>query len=140
MGTHEDLSRNQEVEGSSDRSFGLVFTAVFLIVGFWPLLSGNAIRLWALAVSAVFLALALLRPTLLHPLNRAWMRFGMLLHRVVSPVIMAVMFYLVFTPVGVVMRLLGKDPLRLRMEREAETYWISRTPPGPDPRTMPKQF
>ena len=140
MSTHEDLGRTHEVEGSSDRSFGVVFTVVFLIVALLPLWKGEAPRLWALAVSAVFLLAALARPVVLRPLNRAWLKFGLLLGRVVNPIVMAVIFYLVITPVGLVVRLLGKDPLRLRLDREAKSYWIERDPPGPDPRTMSKQF
>ncbi len=140
QGSHEDLSRQEAVKGGSDRAFGLVFTVVFAIVAAWPLLGGGLPHWWALGVSGVFLALALLRPVLLAPLNRLWTRFGLLLHRIVSPLVLGLMFFLVLTPSGWAMRLLGKDPLRLAFEPEAESYWIEREPPGPQADTMINQF
>jgi hypothetical protein len=93
-----------------------------------------------MVVGAAFLAAALLRPAVLAPLNRVWTRFGLLLHRIVSPVVLGIMFFVVITPMGLIMRALGKDPLRLRLEREARSYWIERRPPGPPPDTLNNQF
>lgn len=138
--THEDLRRQHEVKTSSNRSFGVVFAVVFLIVALLPLLSGGDVRLWSLAVAAAFLALALAAPRLLAPLNWAWTRVGLVLHHVVNPIVMGVLFFLVVTPVGLIMRLSGKDPLRLRLERGSGSYWIERRPPGPAPETMKNQF
>lgn len=138
--THERLIREETVRGSSDRSFGLVFTAVFAVIGLWPLLGGGGIRIWSLAIALAFLATASLRPMLLVPLNRLWTEFGLLLHHVVNPIIMALLFYLVVTPTGLVMRALGKDLLRLRFDRQAKSYWIERQPPGPTPEAMRDQF
>ena len=138
--THEDLSRTRDAKGSSDRAFGLVFTAVFALVGLWPLVSSHAPRVWALVVAAAFLGVAIARPALLAPLNRLWMRLGLLLNRIVSPLVLLVVFYLVVTPMGLVMRLLGKDPLRLKARAPGASYWIAREPPGPDPDSMPNQF
>lgn len=138
--THERMVREETVQGSSDRSFGLVFAAVFAIIGLWPLIGDGAVRIWSLAVSLVFLALALLRPMVLAPLNRLWTRFGLLLHHIVNPIIMGLLFYLVVTPTGLVMRMLGKDLLRLRFDPQAKSYWIERQPPGPAPETMKDQF
>jgi len=137
---HESYTREEHVEGSSNRSFGVVFAVVFAIIGLLPLLFGRAPRLWALAVAALFLAVALLVPGLLAPLNRLWLRLGLLLHRVVSPVAMGIVFFGVITPMALVMRLLGKDPLRLRFDRNAPTYWIERHPPGPAPESLKDQF
>lgn len=139
-GHHENLAREETVQGGSDRAFGLVFAVVFAIVAGWPLLGGGAPRWWALAVAAGFLAVALARPALLAPLNRLWTRFGLLLHRVVNPLVMGVMFFLLITPMGLVLRLLGKDPMRLRRDPAAASYWIVREPPGPAPETMKQQF
>ena len=125
---------------SSDRSFGLVFTAFFSIVGLLPLLSGQGIRLWALGVSALFLLLSLTVPRFLAPANRAWAKFGELLHGIVSPVALGILFFGVVTPTGVIMRLLGKDLLRLRLDRSTNSYWIVRTPPGPDAESLKNQF
>lgn len=127
-------------EASSDRSFGLVFTAFFLVVALLPLLHGHGVRLWALGLAGVFLILALVTPKLLAPLNRLWTRFGMLLHQIVSPVALAVLFYGVVTPTGLLMRLAGKDPLRLRLDKSANSYWIERRPPGPAPDSLKFPF
>lgn len=91
-------------------------------------------------VAGVFLVAALLRPASLHPLNRVWTRLGFLLARIVNPVVTAVLFFVVFTPAGLVARLLGKDPLRLKPAPETDSYWIIRHPPGPQSETMSKQF
>ena len=138
--THEDFSREEEIEPSSDRSFGLVVAAFFLIVGFWPLVRAQPIRWWALGVAAVFALLALLWTAALAPLNRLWVKLGALLYKVVSPVVMALLFYVTVTPIALLMRLLGKDPLRLRRDPDAASYWIDRTPPGPSPESMKNQF
>jgi hypothetical protein len=137
---HEDLTRAQHVEGSSDRSFGLVFAAVFLLVAAWPVLDGLAPRSWALGVAAVFALIAMLRPKLLAQPNRWWIRLGLFLGKVVSPVALGVLFYGVLVPTGVLMRLAGKDPLRVKQDRKAASYWIERTPPGPPPDSMTNQF
>jgi hypothetical protein len=139
---HEDLTREEEVHGSSDRSFGLVVAAFFAIVGLGPLLHGSlaSIRWWALGVTAVFLALALLWTAPLRPLNRLWLRLGLLISKIVSPIVLAMLFYATVTPVGVLMRAVGKDPLRLRRNAATASYWIPREPPGPAPDSMKNQF
>ena len=126
--------------GSSDRTFGLVFAVFFTIVAVLPMVHGEPLRLWALAAAGAFLALALVAPRLLAPLNRLWLRFGDLLHRIVSPIALAILFYGVVTPTGLLMRLFGKDALRLRFDREAKSYWIAREPPGPPPESLKDQF
>lgn len=137
---HEDLRREHDVKRSSERSFGIVFAVVFAIVGLLPLLSRGEFRIWALGLAAVFLGLAFLWQAPLRPLNRLWMRFGLLLHAIVSPVIMGLLFYGTVAPIGLLMRLAGKDPLRLKRDPQASSYWIQRTPPGPAPETMSNQF
>jgi len=137
---HESFDRKAPVSSSSNRTFGLVFGAVFAIIAVWPWLFGGQIRIWSGIVGAVFALVAWLWPAVLAPLNRVWTRFGLLLHRVVSPVVLGVMFFVVLTPMGLIMRALGKDPLRLRMDRNAGSYWIDRRPPGPAPDTLNNQF
>ena len=137
---HEDFSRRGEIEAGSERTFGIVFFAVFAIMGLYPLLNGGEARIWALFIAGAFLLAALVAPRILRPLNRLWSRFGLLLHKVVSPVIMGLLFFVVVTPTALIMRLAGKDPLRLRFDPEARTYWIDRQPPGPEPKTMRNQF
>lgn len=138
--THEDFSRGHEVKGSNNRSFGIVFAAVFLVVGLWPLAAGAGVRPWAVGIAGAFLALALGRPSLLAPLNRVWTRLGLALGRITSPLATGLLFYLVVTPLGIALRVLGKDPLRLRLEPGAKSYWIERRPPGPPGDTMRRQF
>ena len=137
---HESFEREDEVKGSSDRSFGLVFTVFFSVVGgiklwvgsswFWP---------WFVAAALVLL-LALAAPKVLAPANRLWLRFGLLLHRIVNPIVMGLLFFVTMTPIGLALRLFGKDLLHLRRDRETHTYWIDRTPPGPSPDSMINQF
>lgn len=138
--THENFSRPEEKAGSSDRSFGLVFTAAFALIALSPLRHGNPVRIWALVVSGVFLLLALTIPAVLHPLNLLWSRFGLLLSKVTNPIILGVMFFVVLTPVAFFARLFGKDLLRLRSEPGTDSYWIPRLPPGPAPESMRNQF
>ena len=130
----------EPAQGSSDRSFGFVFTIVFALVGLWPLLQGHELRLWALALAAAFLLAALLRPVLLSPLNRIWYRFGMLLHAIVSPVALGVIFFLGIVPMGLLMRALGRRPLNLAFDRDAQSYWVKREPPGPEAKSMSDPF
>jgi hypothetical protein len=137
---HESFGRHEEVKGSSNRTLGLVFATVFLIIAVFPLFFGGALRWWSLAVAAAFAVVALVLPGVLTPLNRAWTRFGLLLHKIVSPIVLGFLFYIVVTPLGLLMRLLGKDPLRLRWDRRSSTYWIERKPPGPKPETLSDQF
>jgi hypothetical protein len=137
---HEDLSRQQQVEGSSDRSFGLVFAAVFLAIGCWPLWYRGIPRWWALGVAVVFAVVAIWKPALLARPNRLWIKFGVLLGKIVSPIALGILFYGVVAPIGILMRLTGKDPLRLKLDSGAGSYWISRKPPGPPPDSMTNQF
>jgi hypothetical protein len=131
----------ETIKSSSDRSFGLVFTVVFLLVAAWPLFSGSGgLRLWAGGVGLLFFMAALIRPGLLNPLNRLWTRFGLLLNRVTSPIILAVFFFGVLFPLALLMRLFGKRPLPLSFNPKVESYWIIREPPGPDPDSMKQQF
>jgi hypothetical protein len=138
--SHEDLSRDQLVEGSSDRSFGFVFTAFFLVVACWPLVHGEAPRWWMFSVAAVVMAAALLKPTLLAGFNRLWTKLGILLGNVISPIALGFLFYCIFAPIGALMRLCGNDPLRLKSDTSADSYWIPRDPPGPPPDSMTNQF
>jgi hypothetical protein len=137
---HEDLSREQQVQGSSDRSFGLVFAAVFLIIACWPLLHGETPRWWSAGVAAVFASIAVVKPALLGRLNRLWMKLGILLSTAVSPIALGILFYGVFAPIGALIRLTGKDPLRLKRDPQVESYWLPRKPPGPPPDSMTNQF
>jgi saxitoxin biosynthesis operon SxtJ-like protein len=139
---HEDYSRTEEHAGSSERSFGFVLAGFLVIVALAPLLHTprESIRWWALGFGMVFLALALLWTAPLRPLNRLWTALGLLLYRLISPIALGLLFYLTITPLSFMMRILKKDPLRLRRDPAAESYWIRREPPGPPPESMKQQF
>jgi predicted membrane metal-binding protein len=134
------LADDGVIQTSSDRSFGIVFAVVFAVIGLWPFLFGGMVRWWSLAIAAAFLAVALVRPALLEPLNRLWTKFGLLLNRIVSPLVMGLLFFVVITPFALGARLAGKDLLRLKHDPEAESYWIPREPPGPSPETIKNQY
>ena len=119
---------------------GLLFAAILAGFALWPLLHGGRVRFWASAVGGIFLVLALVWPRALSRLNRGWMRFGLLLNRIVSPVAIGVVYYLTLVPMGLLMRISGKNPLRLKFDRTTASYWIPRKSPGPDPKTMIDQF
>lgn len=137
---HEELNREQHIEGSTDRTFGLVFAVVFLVIAGWPLFYGESPRWWSVGISAVFALVAFIRPALLAELNRLWMKLGILLGKIVSPIALGILFYIVITPIGLMIRVAGKDPLRLKFDPEADSYWIPREPPGPPPGSMNNQF
>lgn len=137
---HENFAPRDAVKSASERSFGLVFAVLFLLIALAPLRHGLPVRTWSFGVSAVFLVVALLSPRLLRPLNMLWFRFGLLLHKVISPVILLVLYWVSVVPVGLILKALGKDPLRLKLEREQESYWIMRDPKDFTPDTMRRQF
>ena len=140
-GSHENISRANDVKMGSERSFGFVFAAVFAAFGGWQLYLGDTVWAWApLAGAGVFAMVALALPRLLRPLNIVWFKFGLLLHKIVSPLVLGLMFFVTVTPIALIFKILGKDPLSLRLEPRADSYWIHRDPPGPDPQSMSNQF
>ena len=125
----------------SDRSFGLTFAFVFAAIGAWMIWKPVAFAPWSFGLSAGFLLAAVALPRVLRPLNQLWMRFGALLHRIVSPVVLGAIFFVVITPVALVMRARGRDALHRRLDSNLVSYWIARDPPGPDARaSFPRQF
>ncbi len=133
---------SKDIPGSSDRSFGLTFAAVFTILAFLPVLFGSAGRpvAWLLVLAVLFLALALTMGRILRPLNRLWFKFGGLLNGIVSPLIITLLYAVAFVPIGTLMRLSGKDPLSVKSRRGAASHWIPREPPGPDGESLKEQF
>ena len=117
-----------EIKISSNRSFGIIFFIVFLLIAVYPILKGNDLRLWSLFISFIFLALGLINSKILTPLNRLWFKFGLILGRFISPLIMGIIFFVVVTPIGIMMRLLKKDLLNLKYNKK-ETYWIDKSGP-----------
>jgi hypothetical protein len=137
---HRSHDTDDELVVGSDRSFGIVFAVVFCVIGLWPLLFGRPLRDWAMYVAAAFVVTAMVRPAVLAPLNRAWMRFGAVLHKVMNPVLLGLIYLLCIVPTGLIMKLLGRDAMRLRREPGASTYWIGRTPAGPEPDSLRNMF
>ena len=117
-----------EIKISSNRSFGIVFFIVFLLIALYPLLKGNDLRIWSLVISFIFLALGLVNSKILTPLNRLWFKFGLLLGRFISPLVMGIIFFIVVTPTGIIMRLFKKDLLNLKYNKK-ESYWINKSGP-----------
>jgi|ERR1700676_406380 len=137
---HEDFSRNPVVTVSSDRTFGLVWTVFLILYGLAPLRHARGVRVWPMALAGVLLLLSLFLPRALHRPNLLWGKIGLLLNRVVNPVVMGLIFYGCFVPVGLLNRMRRKDPLHLRLSPSASTYWIRREPPGSSPASMINQF
>ena len=117
-----------DIKIGSNRSFGIVFFVVFLIIATYPLINGNELRLWSLIISLVFLFLGLVNSKILNPLNKLWFKFGIFLGKIISPLVMGIIFFLVVTPIGLIMRLLNKDLLNLKFNNN-NTYWIEKTEP-----------
>jgi hypothetical protein len=137
---HEDFTRDQAPAQSSDRSFGLLLAVVLAIVASWPLLAHRPLRVWAAGLSLLSLLIASAMPHLIAPLNAALTHLALLLSKITNPIITAAIFYMVFTPVALVLRFRGKDPLRLRIDPRAKSYWIPRTPTSHPPDNMHNQF
>ncbi len=135
-----ELTGNTEVKMGSERSFGIVFAIVFLLIALFPLLGDGGVRLWSAGVAAVFGGLAFLAPELLAPLNTLWFKFGMLLSKIISPIVMGILFFVTVTPIGLIMRARGKDLLRQKLDPDAETYWIEVDPEQAALTSMKKQF
>ena len=117
-----------DIKISSNRSFGIVFFVVFVLIAFYPLINQGDIRIWSLIVSLIFLALGLLNSKILNPLNKVWFKFGIFLGKIVSPLVMGIIFFFVVTPIGFLMRLLKKDLLNLKF-KDNKSYWIEKNEP-----------
>ena len=117
-----------DIKIGSNRSFGIVFSIVFLLIAIYPLINSEELRVWSLIIAIIFLVLGLINSKILTPLNKLWFKFGILLGRIVSPVIMGLIFFLVVTPIALIMRIIGKDLLNLKFNKE-KSYWIEKTGP-----------
>ena len=115
----------EKIKLPSNRNFGIVFFIVFLIIALWPLLKQNDIRIWSLTISSIFLILGVINSKLLLPLNKIWFKFGILLGNIIAPIIMGFVFFLVVTPTGLIMKLLGKDLLKLKKNKNS-SYWLNK--------------
>ena len=138
---HEKITSHDDHEPPSIKNFGLTFAFVFVVIAFWPLVfRGEHPRYWALLFGLAFAAATYLAPNLLKPLNLLWFKLGMLLHKVVNPVVLGIMFLVFITPIALILRLLGKKLIPLTFERDKASYWIERSPPGPAPESLRNQF
>ena len=115
----------KNIKIGSNKSFGIVFAVVFGLIAFWPLIKGNDIRIWALIISIIFLVLGLINSKILTPLNRLWFKIGIFLGNFIAPIVMGIIFFLVVTPTGIIMKLLGKDLIKLKKNNE-KSYWIEK--------------
>ena len=122
MDTNEPVASHRKTTIGSERNFGFIFAIVFAIVGLGPLYHGGLVRWWSIAIGTIFLACALLAPRLLRPLNQLWFKFGLLLHHVVNPIVMFVLYFGAMVPMGLVVRALRKDLLHLKLDERGESY------------------
>ena len=121
---------------STEKNFGIVFSALFFLIGLWPLLNAAEIRIWSIIVAVIFLVLAYLKPKLLKPLNHNWIKLGEIIGKVIAPIVMALVFFIIVTPISFLVRVLGKDLLKLKFSKN-NSYWIKRSE---NITTMDKQF
>ena len=124
-----EISSHVSTEQSSEKSFGIVFSIVFLIVALYPLINSAGLRIWALVVSIIFFLLAFLAPKILVLPNKLWFKFGLLIGSIVAPIVMAFVYFVTVLPTGFIMRLLGKDLLKQKLDKNAKSYWIKRSEP-----------
>ena len=121
------IKTEQKVKTLSNRVFGLIFAGIFLVIALWPLMSGGGPRTWALIAVVFFTIPALLMPKLLTPLNAAWVKFGLLMHKIVNPILMGLIFFLTVLPTGMMLRVFGKDPMRRKLDTKVDSYWQERS-------------
>ena len=131
------MQHESKIKIGSNRNFVLVFFFVFLIVGLWPLLNGGPFRIWSIVIAIIFLIFGLMNSKLLTPLNKLWFKFGLFLGTIVSPFVMGIIFFLVITPIGFVMKIIGKDLLNIKHDNKKKSYWINR---DKTKSTMKQQF
>ena len=124
-----EISRHVSTEQSSEKSFGVVFSIVFSIVALYPLINSEGLRIWALVVSIIFFLLAFLAPKILVLPNKLWFKFGLLIGSIVAPIVMAFVYFVTVLPTGLIMRLLGKDLLKQKLDKNAKSYWFKRSEP-----------
>ena len=137
---HESFDGHGEVRSSTNRSFGLTFFAVFLLISILPLLHHNHPRYWLLNAAAGILVVLLIRPSWLTIPNKYWTRLGLLLGKVMTPIVLGIMFYVLLTPMALMIRICGKDLLSMKLSKKLPSYWVNRTPPGPEPESLKNQF
>ena len=124
-----EITSNIPTEKSSEKSFGVIFSIVFLIVSLYPLINSEGLRIWALVVSTIFFLIAFVAPKVLVLPNKLWFKFGLLIGSIVAPIVMAFVYFVTVLPTGLIMRLLGKDLLKQKLDKNAKSYWVKRSEP-----------
>jgi hypothetical protein len=140
LSTHESVQRDETIEPGSDRNFGLIVGGILAAIGIYQLTSGSELSPWFIGCGVLLMVLGLIAPGVLHPLNRAWTHLGIMLGRIVTPIVMFIVYVISVVPIGLLLRLFGKNPLALQPDATASSYWIKRVPPGPPPEGMKDQF
>jgi hypothetical protein len=131
---------NKTSKELSNRTFGLIFAAIFLLIALFPLINQGEPRNWALAITAFFVVTSLAIPKILTPLNLLWAKFGQLMHKITNPLLMGMVFFLTVLPTGIMLKLLGKDPMRRKKDPQAKSYWIKREPSKITSESFDQQF
>ena len=122
----EQIAHTTEIKMGTERGFGFVFATVFAIISFWPVFFGNSLRVWALIIALLFAGIAIFHPSILRPLNVLWFKFGLLLGKFVTPIVMFLLFVTTFTPVALFLRASRKDNMALRIDRDVQSYWVNK--------------
>ena len=123
------INKNLSTELPSEKSFGFVFSLIFLIISLYPLINSEGFRIWALVVSIIFFLLTIISPKLLVLPNKLWFKFGLILGSIVAPIVMALIYFVAVLPTGLIMRVLGRDLLKQKLDKNAKSYWIKRSEP-----------
>ena len=140
MKTHENIMGKQDIQIGSNKSFGIVFAVVFLIIALWPLLDEGMFRVWALVTGIILFIISFIYPSIFKPFNYIWFKFGLLLGKIVTPIVMGFLYFFTITPTALIMRTLKKRPLDLEFDESLDSYWKYRDPPGPSSESMKNQF
>ena len=140
MKTHENIIEKQDIQIGSDKSFGIVFAVVFFVIALWPLMDEGNFRVWALVTGIILFLISSIYPSIYKPFNYIWFKFGLLLGKIVTPIVMGFLYFFTITPTALIMRTLKKRPLDLEFDDSLDSYWKYRDPPGPSSESMKNQF
>ena len=140
MKTHENIIEKQDIQIGSNKSFGIVFAVVFFVIALWPLIDEGNFRVWALVTGIILSLISFIYPSIYKPFNYIWFKFGLLLGKIVTPIVMGFLYFFTITPTALIMRTLKKRPLDLEFDESLDSYWKYRDPPGPSSESMKNQF